>query len=104
MVCDKCLEKQKKKGQAQGTITQDVWKEGAANVGKTDRVGAIDKRLTQKELHNPYSKQKPRECKICKDSILEGHYCKDCAYKKGICSGCGKKVVDTVTQYKSTNA
>ena len=28
MVCDKCLKKQKTKGQQQGTIVSDGWKEG----------------------------------------------------------------------------
>ena len=46
-----------------------------------------------------------RICKICKaERLFEGHYCKDCAFKKGICRLCGKKVVDTKLTHKSTNA
>ena len=101
MVCDKCLEKQKKEGKT-GTIVPDRWKEGAANWGKAD---SSDKRITKKELHNPYTKRKKeRYCKICKQDLPEGHYCSTCAFKKGICKMCGKKVVDTKLEYKSTNA
>ena len=56
MVCDKCLEKQKAKGQS-GNIVPDRWKEGATNHGK---VAAGDKRISSKELHNPYTKTKER--------------------------------------------
>ena len=56
MVCDKCQEKQKAKGQS-GNIVPDRWKEGATNHGK---VAAGDKRISSKELHNPYTKTKER--------------------------------------------
>jgi hypothetical protein len=65
---------------------------------------------------NPYS----NKCKICTSKINGvGHYCHDCAYKKGkievresvleliyshllgICSMCGRKILDT-TMYKQT--
>merc|ERR1711991_903832 len=102
MVCDSCAKKQKAKGQQQGTIVSDRWKEGANNTGLSK---VTDKRVSQKEIHNPYLKKKERICKICKVKvILEGHYCATCAYKKGICTLCGKKVVNTSTEYRSTNA
>jgi cysteine-rich PDZ-binding protein len=102
MVCDKCLAKQKAKGQNQGTIVSDSWKEGANNYGK---VQPSDKRITSKEINNPYTKSKDRTCKICKVAALQdGHYCTTCAFKKGICRLCGKKVVNTTTEYRSTNA
>lgn len=102
MVCDKCLKKKQEKGQGQGSIVPDRWKDGAANHGK---VSATDKRVTAKEINNPYSKGKMRSCKICKiETIPEGHYCGTCAFKKGICSMCGKKLVNTSTEYRSTNA
>ena len=102
MVCDKCLAKQKSKGQQQGTIVSDRWKDGANNYGKKP---AVDKRVSSKEIHNPYTKKKKdRACKICKEDIVEGHYCTTCSFKKGICRLCGKKVVNTSTEYRSTNA
>ena len=73
----------------------------ANNYGK---VSNIDKRISKKEIHNPYTKKKERNCKICKKELAEGHYCQGCAYKKGICKMCGKKVVNTSTEYRSTNA
>ncbi len=101
MVCDKCLAKRRAKGDV-GNIVPDKDKAGATNHGKA--TGSIDKRISAKEIHNPYTKGKPRTCGICKLDITEGHYCKDCAFKKGICSDCGKKVVDTTLEYRSTNA
>ena len=104
MVCEKCLEKRRQKGDV-GVIVSDRDKVGATNYGPARSGGALDKRVSTKEIHNPYTKGgKERNCKICKDSIVEGHYCKDCSFKKGICSLCGKKVVDTTLEYKSTNA
>ena len=36
------------------------------------------------------------KCKLCKQTVHQaGHYCQACAYKKGICAMCGKKVLDT---------
>ncbi|KAG8693295.1 hypothetical protein FRC08_009211 [Ceratobasidium sp. 394] len=37
------------------------------------------------------------KCKDCKSSVTQNHakYCHGCAYKKGICSICGKQVLDT---------
>ena len=101
MVCDKCLAKQKAKGQGQGAIVSDGWKEGANNYGK---VQPTDKRITAKEINNPYTKTKNRTCKICKvASLPDGHYCTTCAFKKGICRMCGTKIVNTTTEYRSTN-
>jgi hypothetical protein len=37
-----------------------------------------------------------RKCRLCKGSAAQGaHYCSQCAYKKGICAMCGRKVLDT---------
>merc|ERR1712137_777828 len=53
-----------------------------------------------KDDFNPYA----RKCKICTGGIsLQGaYYCQDCAYSKGICSMCGKKVLDTSSYKQST--
>lgn len=95
------MAKRKAKGDL-GNIVPDKDKEGALNHVKV----TVDKRVSAKELNNPYNKvsDKMRSCKICKEDIPDGHYCLDCSYKKGICSGCGKKTVDTKFEYRSTNA
>jgi len=42
-------------------------------------------------------------CRICKGNLHQpGFYCQRCAYAKGICSMCGKKILDT-SSYKQTN-
>lgn len=42
-------------------------------------------------------------CRICKKPVHQwANYCNDCAYKKGICARCGKKVVDT-SEYKMSS-
>ena len=40
-------------------------------------------------------------CRICK-VVTEGAYCQACAYKKGICNCCGKKIIDT-KMYKQSS-
>lgn len=35
------------------------------------------------------------KCLLCKSKVqMKYHYCNQCAYKRGICSMCGKKTVD----------
>ncbi|XP_030891774.1 cysteine-rich PDZ-binding protein [Leptonychotes weddellii] len=53
---------------------------------------------------DPYGKNKFSTCRICKSSVHQpgSHYCQGCAYKKGICAMCGKKVLDT-KNYKQTS-
>ena len=45
------------------------------------------------------------KCRICKVKQVQlGHYyCLGCSYKKGICSMCGKRILDT-RMYKQTKA
>ncbi|EDO33267.1 predicted protein [Nematostella vectensis] len=99
MVCDKC---QKKLGKV---ITPDPWKSGARNntEGGGRKVGE-NKLLTQKKNRfNPYAEFK--KCRICKDTVHQAHsnYCQGCAYKKGICAMCGKKILDT-SSYRQSSA
>ncbi|XP_025915282.1 cysteine-rich PDZ-binding protein [Apteryx rowi] len=64
-----------------------------------------NKALTSKKARfDPYGKNKFAICRICKSSVHQpgSHYCQGCAYKKGICSMCGKKVLDT-KNYKQTS-
>ncbi|XP_041354014.1 cysteine-rich PDZ-binding protein-like [Gigantopelta aegis] len=99
MVCEKC---QKKLGKV---ITPDPWKTGARNT--TEGGGrSVDenKALTSKKnRYNPYSTSFGK-CRICKSSVHQvgSHYCQGCAYKKGICAMCGKKIIDT-KHYRQTS-
>ncbi|KAF8365781.1 hypothetical protein PRIPAC_83610, partial [Pristionchus pacificus] len=38
-----------------------------------------------------------KKCRICKCNCHQPgcHYCQNCAYQKGICAMCGKKILDT---------
>lgn len=44
-----------------------------------------------------------RKCRICQSKIhVEGaYYCQGCAYKKGICAMCGKKIISTKSYRQS---
>ncbi|KAB1267217.1 Cysteine-rich PDZ-binding protein [Camelus dromedarius] len=57
-----------------------------------------------RKIFDPYGKNKFSTCRICKSSVHQpgSHYCQGCAYKKGICAMCGKKVLDT-KNYKQTS-
>ncbi|XP_002732348.1 cysteine-rich PDZ-binding protein-like [Saccoglossus kowalevskii] len=98
MVCDKC---QKKLGKV---ITPDPWKSGARNtVESGGRTVNENKLLTSKKARfKPYMRFE--KCRICKQSVHQvgSHYCQGCAYKKGICAMCGKKILET-KDYKQTS-
>ncbi|XP_050532456.1 cysteine-rich PDZ-binding protein [Daktulosphaira vitifoliae] len=104
MVCDKC---EKKLGTA---ATPDPWKAGSRNAIYNNKIHDQDnKRLQEiskiKTLSGATSKSSSKNmtpyglsgCRICKQKIhLPGrHYCQSCAYKKGICAMCGKKILET---------
>ena len=44
------------------------------------------------------------KCRICKSANVQKgyYYCQKCAYSKGICAMCGKKILDT-SMYKQKN-
>ena len=99
MVCDSCLSKSAK------VCVPDKWKDGARNVATSSGgVGAIKPGKTNKLLQaqKVSSQWLPQEtkCRICKSKVQANmFYCNDCAHKKGICTMCGKKVVNT-EQYR----
>ena len=99
MVCEKC---QKKLGKV---ITPDTWKAGARNTTEGGgRKLNENKALTQsKNRFNPYSSGKFKKCRVCKSLVHQpnAHFCQACAFKKGICAMCGKKMVDT-TNYRQS--
>ena len=99
MVCEKC---QKKLGKV---VTPDPWKTGARNTteGGGRKVGE-NKALTSKKRFAPYQSKCFEKCRICRTSVHQvgSHYCQACAYKKGICAMCGKKILDT-KNYRQTS-
>ena len=115
MVCTKCEKKLDK------LATPDVWKgekskaERSTHLGKDEeekRPSGAGNKLLEKERklpglmlpekgkykYTPYGSS----CRICKKKVLERHnYCQSCSYIKGICSMCGKKIID-VKMYRQT--
>ncbi|KAI1302347.1 Cysteine-rich PDZ-binding protein [Halotydeus destructor] len=101
MVCSSC---QKKLGKV---ITPDPWKSGARNTTEGGgRKLNENKALTSKKRYSPYtastsssssSSSSFERCRICKQKIHQpgSYYCQSCAYQKGICAMCGKKLMDT---------
>ncbi|XP_063749933.1 cysteine-rich PDZ-binding protein isoform X1 [Eleginops maclovinus] len=87
-------------------ITPDTWKDGARNTTEGGgRKLNENKILTSKKARfDPYSKTGFATCRICRSSVHQSgsHYCQGCAYKKGICAMCGKKVLDT-KNYRQTS-
>lgn len=98
MVCEKC---EKKLGKV---ITPDPWKAGARNTTEGGgRVINENKALTAKKARfTPYGKF--AECRICRQKVHQvgSNYCQGCAYKKGICAMCGKKILETKNYRQSS--
>ncbi|XP_035218878.1 cysteine-rich PDZ-binding protein-like [Stegodyphus dumicola] len=86
-------------------ITPDPWKAGARNTTESGgRKINENKALTaNKARFSPYGSF--AQCKICRQKVHQqgSHYCQACAYKKGICAMCGKKLLDT-KNYKQSSA
>ncbi|XP_063427124.1 cysteine-rich PDZ-binding protein-like [Mytilus trossulus] len=98
MVCEKC---EKKLGKV---ITPDPWKTGARNIteGGGRKIGENKALTAKKNRFAPY--EGFAKCKICRSSVHQkgSHYCQGCAYKKGICAMCGKKIIET-KNYRQTS-
>ncbi|KNB42915.1 hypothetical protein JH06_3289 [Blastocystis sp. subtype 4] len=85
MVCSRC---EKKMGKL---VVPDKWKDGARNANPGGPQRTID-RSKKSSGSDPIGKS----CRICKVAIDPFYnYCTTCAYKKGICARCGRKVQDT---------
>lgn len=99
MVCEKCSLKLKH------VATPDPWKMGG-RTSLTDTASSSagrkineNKALTASKFSNPISKNK--KCRICAAKLHQemAHYCQGCAYKKGICAMCGKKIQSTKSNF-----
>lgn len=92
MVCESC----EKKGKLTVLANPDKWKEGSKNnvgTGGVIKAGKSNK-LLQKA--NQQWIGKDFHCRICKQKTqLNYNFCNNCAHTKGICSMCGKKVVES---------
>lgn len=92
MVCPDC---EKKLGRV---ITPDPWKIGARNTVESGgrKIGENKLLTANKTRFNPYTSNF-QKCRVCRTSVHQvgSHYCQACAYKKGICAMCGKKLIDT---------
>mmetsp|Transcript_40578 Transcript_40578/g.53414 ORF Transcript_40578/g.53414 Transcript_40578/m.53414 type:complete len:98 (+) Transcript_40578:113-406(+) len=96
MVCGKCEEKLSK------VIVPDKWKDGAKNTGKQQVSGKTNMLLSKKGKARRFTPLE-RACRICKTKVSQhAHYCQECAYKKGICAMCGRRVLNT-KEYKMTS-
>nr|CCA18627.1 conserved unknown protein putative [Albugo laibachii Nc14] len=99
MVCEKCEAK------LTTLIVPDKWKDGARNVtgGKDGgRAVGTNKLVEKKRISNRFSPME-RRCRICRSKIGQNaHYCNQCAYQKGICSMCGRKMLD-ISQYNMSS-
>lgn len=97
MVCATCEKKLTK------VACPEKWRDS-----KSDKTGESsgrkvneNKLLTGKSRYQPYGQKK---CKTCKQNLhQDGLYCQSCAYAKGICSMCGKVLMD-VSKYKQSQA
>lgn len=88
MVCAKCEKKLSK------VAPPEKWKDGAG-----ERKINENKALSTKKRWAPYSST----CNTCKSKVAaEYSYCQSCAYIKGLCAMCGKKVMDTKGYKQST--
>ncbi len=88
----------------------DAWREGkrgyAAGKDGEVRVGVNKLLETRREGRLKVGiadEFKARKCKICQGKVGRPmRYCGKCAYKKGLCQRCGKKVID-VKIYRQTD-
>ncbi|KAJ2934781.1 hypothetical protein H1R20_g2300, partial [Candolleomyces eurysporus] len=93
MVCKKCENKLSKVAAPDPfTSTSTSIKEGSRKVGENkllSRPGGSK----QKNRFQPYQ----NKCKDCKQPCTQNRakYCHGCAYRKGLCSICGKQILDT---------
>ncbi|CBY14533.1 unnamed protein product [Oikopleura dioica] len=88
MPCEKC---EKKWGKI---ITPEVWKAGAKSSHSKSKLNE-NKYLTKgTNRFDPMKKEKMKSCRICKKTLHQkgAHFCSTCAFQKGICMMCGKRI------------
>ncbi|KZP19390.1 hypothetical protein FIBSPDRAFT_920169 [Athelia psychrophila] len=99
MVCKKCEKKLSKVAAPDPfTATSSSVKDGSRKIGENKligrpSVGGSGSGSGSKNRYQPYQSK----CKDCKQPTTQNKakYCHGCAYKKGLCSICGKQILDT---------
>ncbi|KAI0289462.1 hypothetical protein BC826DRAFT_957231 [Russula brevipes] len=103
MVCTKCEKKLSKVAAPDPfqSTTASI-KEGSRKIGENKLIG---RPKPQEQPQAPAGVFLPQvrkipyagKCKDCKQSVTQNQakYCHGCAFKKGICSICGKQILDT---------
>ncbi|KAF9780794.1 PDZ-binding protein [Thelephora terrestris] len=92
MVCKKCEKKLSKVAAPDPfTSSSSAIKEGTRKVGGGNAL--LSRPGSSKTKFGPPS----AGCKDCKQTTTQNgaKYCHGCAYKKGLCSICGKQILDT---------
>ncbi len=94
MVCDRC----EKKGKLTKVAPAEPWKSGPRKIGENKLLSS------KKTRFDPTGGKDFARCRICKNRVHQvgSHYCQECAYKKGICAMCGKKMLST-KNYKQSS-
>ncbi|XP_037960946.1 cysteine-rich PDZ-binding protein [Teleopsis dalmanni] len=89
MVCEKCASKLSKIATSD-PFSGSQLKAGGRKVNENKALSAAKDRLQS------VSKILP-PCRICRQKVHQSgsHYCQSCAYKKGICAMCGKRLLNT---------
>ncbi|CAD6184478.1 unnamed protein product [Caenorhabditis auriculariae] len=92
MVCTECEKKLTK------IVGVDPYRNKTHN--KPPPSGAIKKFVTEKNRligSDKKAKIVAAKCKLCKCLVHQvgSHYCSTCAYQKGICAMCGKRIYST---------
>ncbi|KAI0033917.1 PDZ-binding protein [Vararia minispora EC-137] len=95
MVCAKCEKKLSKLAAPDPFQSSSTSiKEGSRKVGENKLLTRPGGSSGSKNRYSPYGSGK---CKDCKQPVTQNKakYCHGCAFKKGICSICGKQILDT---------
>ncbi|CAG9797419.1 unnamed protein product [Chironomus riparius] len=99
MVCEKCELKLKH------VATADPFKKGNTlkeKAGTSSGRAINENKALSAKRYDPMTGI--RKCRICQAKMHQegAHYCQTCAFKKGICSMCGKKILNTKSYRQST--
>lgn len=100
MVCSTCEKKLSKVAAPEPYKWGDADNKDVKGKQSSGRKVGENKLLGKNKRFAPYASG--AKCKICKSALhQEGLYCQACAYQKGMCSMCGKQILDT-SEYKQS--
>ncbi|GAA5865212.1 hypothetical protein JCM8547_008315 [Rhodosporidiobolus lusitaniae] len=114
MVCAKC-EKKLAKSSTSSVAAVDMWKSASDRSADRAKTVGANKLLQSKARYSPYApaasgsgskggalgkkeeKAVVGKCSTCgvRVATAGAKYCQGCSYKNGLCSQCGKKILDT---------